>query len=325
MGYFGGTRHGRAWAHAQWHAILQRTVLATIFIAAALVLVTAYKTAGIERAALAQLLKLPNAAAREATGQGPVIKSAVYVASQHIAAGTRLGPSLFKVDTRPIQGIEDQVIRDSSELRNRFAATEIRPDTVLLSSHLAKEAPGNVITSRIPDGYRAVSIPVDAESGVEGWARPGARVDVVWSTEHRGRRLVSTIVEKAEVLSAEQSTEPSSIKELGLPKHITLMVSIRDAQRIQLAKTSGALSLNLRGDSDDDAGSAETISIDTLLRPIIAEKLGNAQGKVSVQNQEYALVDGKLIPWRDYLGKAAGSSGTFSSERAGDPLPARRN
>ncbi|NMC61904.1 MAG: Flp pilus assembly protein CpaB [SAR324 cluster bacterium] len=193
------------------------------------------------------------------------------------------------------------MIRDLSSIRNQYASTQLSADTVVLKEQLSTTSPINVITSRIPEGFRAVSIPVDAESGVEGWARPGARVDVVWSTEHRGRKLVTTIVENAEVLSAERSTETDTATQMGqpLPSHITLLVSLKDAQRIHLAKASGALSLNLRGDTDNQSGTVETISMEKLLKPIVSKDIGEIQGKVTLNGEEFVFAEGKLIPVKD--------------------------
>ena len=321
MGYFGGTRQDQGVWGPELKARIKRLSLFAIFLGAFTILLVALMDGeGGSFSLLPEGLFHRRSVTIQSQSKSPIVKAEVLVATEPVTQGTRLRSNMFKLDVRPITGIEDQVLKDLSAVRNQYAVAPISVDSIVLKEQIGKNSPTNIITSRIPDGFRAVSIPVDAESGVEGWARPGARVDVVWSTQHRGKQLVSTIVENAEVLSAERSTENDTAAAAGaaLPTHITLLVTIKDAQRIQLAKTSGALSLNLRGDSDDSGGNAETISIDKLLRPIVAENIGEAQGKVVMGGKEYVLTDGRLIPSDEFEKEDREDSkirnGTFGSE-----------
>ena len=143
---------------------------------------------------------------------------------------------------------------------------------------------------------------MDATSAVEGWARPGARVDIVWTTQNRGKQAVITIVQNAKILSAEsltQSQVEQTGKSIAIPSTVTMLVTAQDAKKIQLARTSGTLSLTLRG--DNDLGKSEmggTITFDDLLGTTerTVDENPNIQGTIKIGGVEYKLIDGKMVP-----------------------------
>ncbi len=155
------------------------------------------------------------------------------------------------------------------------------------------------ITAKIPKGHRAVAIPVDPISGVEGWVAPGVRVDVVWTTIVDGQPMAVTIVENAHVLSAGRRTDKNSAP-LGAvngvsvqAEHVTLLATIADSQKIQLAKKSpGSLSLSLRGDGDLELQGVETTETGQLLGISATE---NPTEEVELGGKSYILNNGQLI------------------------------
>lgn len=289
MAYFGGTTTERPWPKVDYLALL----LLLIFVSS----IGAFLYFGTD------LFRNHQLVAASSQGQMNVAKpvvAEVLVASETIWPGQRILPAMLKLETRSLDSsAEVNTIKSFEEIRGGFAATTIVPEIPLLKQHVTYQQPANILTARIPEGFRAVAIPVDAESGVEGWARPGARVDVVWTSKVRGKMMVSTIVENAQVLSAERSVEtvPGNASTSGpMPQHITLMVSIKDAQKIQLAKTSGSMSLNLRGDGDADRAGSGTLTVDNLLRRRDKEALNEVQGSVKMGGKDFVMQGGKLIP-----------------------------
>jgi pilus assembly protein CpaB len=221
----------------------------------------------------------------------------VAVPIAEIPAGTWLLPSMFKFEPRAAHGLEKQLVQSLDDLQGAYARSVLAQGAPLLKAALGKGASTTEITDRIPAGHRAVAVPVNALTGVEGWVQPGATVDVVWSVEQGGQLLVSTIVENARVLSAERSLEPGANVEVqpsSQPKHITLLVPTRDAQKIQLAKGAGSLNLSLRGMGDSQTAGDSTLTMESVLaranpRPAI-------QGRVEVDGVEYELRAGELVP-----------------------------
>jgi pilus assembly protein CpaB len=101
---------------------------------------------------------------------------------------------------------------------------------------------------------RAITVRLDAESGVEGWARSGSYVDVIVI---RASRIASSgfeasvIAENVKILSANRSTETSpSSSSTAQPATATLLVTQQDALAIKTAQNIGKLTFALRGISD---------------------------------------------------------------------------
>lgn len=227
----------------------------------------------------------------------------VVVAKSAIAAGQKITSDLFTLEQRQIRGINESVFRKPAELEGAYAVAPIQDNSPILKELVTYTLPSNAVTSKIPDGFRAITIPVDAESGVEGWVRAGARVDVLWISTIRDKPIVSTIVEDVEVLSAERSTDTNGadVAKTGIPSHVTLLASAGDAQRIQLAKRSGTLSLNLRGTTDRSAATGGgTITLDGLLNKDGQEQDLDNVGWVQLGSQAYDITStGKFKPSQD--------------------------
>lgn len=190
----------------------------------------------------------------------------VVIPKRAIEPGEALEESLFSLAARPVISIPEGTVRSFEELRGQFARTIIPADQPLNRAFLVDVRPTNEVAERIPDGFRAVTIEVDEITGVEGWARAGAHVDVAWVAEVNGAKTASIIVQNAKVLSAERRTDEGP-RDAGLARPqpevlpklpvdapalttVTLLAAERDAQRISLASLSGTVFLLLRGLSD---------------------------------------------------------------------------
>lgn len=293
MAYFGGENTYVSWSRLDRHSLIILSLLLLCIVALSVVLIMRPAGSGSSTSsAISAVVENKSFSEAGATRE-------VFVAAQTIQPGRKLSESLFdrkSIAVSDIKDIEDRIISDPTEFVGGYSTSVIVANTPLVRDSVTRMAPTNVITAKIPEGFRAVSIPVDAESAVEGWARPGAKVDVVWTTDNRGKQIVTTIVENAEVLSAEQSTESSS-GPVGkdMPKHITLLVSAKDAQKIQLAKSAGTLSLNLRGDSDSRQTGSDTISLDGLIKNRDLRALAEDQGEVKVDGKKFTLRAGELV------------------------------
>jgi pilus assembly protein CpaB len=226
----------------------------------------------------------------------------VLVSAQDIEPSTALEPGMFRKESRPQVAVDPRSIKDFEEIKNQYSRSAIVRGEPLLADRITKVRPTNPITGTIPEGFRAVTISVDQIRGVEGWARPGARVDVMWISRIDGKPAANVIVQNARILSAERQTDNKSQPGMPVPSTVTLLVTADDAAKIQLASTTGTLTLNLRGDNDtgkSTKGGATTI--DELLggssQPIPQNA---AEGRVRIPGpngvEEFELRDGKLVP-----------------------------
>lgn len=289
MAYFGGTVSAKPWSKLDGRFI-SLFVLSFTGIAASVIVAH-------------NILRPSSAGATQASAAPPSSQprktSLTLVATQDISLGTRLLPSMFKLEARELGDSDKSAVADLDEIVGRSTRVDIARNTPLLRSALTKAGDSADIGERIPSGYRAVAIPVNALTGVEGWVRPGAHVDVVWSTERNKQFVVVTIVENAKVLSVEQSLEserPATLPISTTPNHITLVVPSVDAQKIQLAKSSGSLSLSLRGATDKNGAGSNLLTSDNLL--LKRDVRDEIKGKVAIDGVEYGFVRGELVPMK---------------------------
>lgn len=171
--------------------------------------------------------------------------SEILVPIRDINAGEAIRPELFRKEMRPQIGLSDKTVQSFDDILSTYARTKIPARQAFNLDMISNSRPATLMSARIPNGYRAVSIPVTATSSVEGWAQPGSEVDILWTTSATGETALRRIVERAVVLSAERRMQAGNPVEA--PTTVTLLVSKYDAQKIQLARSAGTISLTLRG------------------------------------------------------------------------------
>ena len=242
----------------------------------------------------------PKTVVVETEKEAPVRMVEVLVPIQNIDSGVPLEPSMFRKESRPQVGVSTRVVRDFEEIQGHYARSLIIPGQPLARDFITSVKPTNAITANIPEGHRAVTISVDAKSSVEGWVRPGARVDVVWASSIRGQPGVTVIVQNAKVLSAERDINAKVQPNAPVPSTVTLLVTAQDAAKIQLAQTTGSLTLQLRGDNDVGkvGGGGGSVTISSLLGEGGATGPANdCRGLVTMNGLKYCMKpNGKLEP-----------------------------
>jgi pilus assembly protein CpaB len=209
----------------------------------------------------------------------PEIRPTVEIlhASTRIEEGTRFEHYMFTPlpmdsDKVPVGSIKSQ---DLNSIVGKFARRLINAQMPILLDDVVEKPP--VSNIQIPPGYRAVTITVDARSGVEGFAKPNSRVDVLWTYTQDGKKNVATITRFVKVLSVGGSTggdaERANIKQGDTP--VTMLVTEKDAKKIELARNLGQLSLSLVGEQEtaSRSGDPDTVTIQDLIgRPAETEQ-----------------------------------------------------
>ncbi len=190
----------------------------------------------------------------------------VLIARDRIEQGTKLHRGMFEPKL-VAQNLLPQGVLMANEIDSvdvKYARTVIPANLIVVEDYLSSEKPN--IPFEIPDGYRAVSITMDARSGVEGYVRPNSRVDVLWL--YRDREdvpKIATIVRFARVLSVNGQTSVASLfgpgggSPVGSELIATLLITEREAKMIELARETGRVSLSLVGDSDAQVSNTEEV------------------------------------------------------------------
>lgn len=188
----------------------------------------------------------------------------VLVAKKAMPAGTFVKPDLIEWRPWPEDGvIEGYIVRqpgasadrdpkddfEGAVVRNELAAGQpITADRVV--------SPGDrgFLAAVLEPGYRAVSVPVNATTGIAGFIFPGDWVDVLLTMRVKGddesgkaktRYFSQTLLAGIRVLAIDQTVENVDGKP-SPAKTATLQVTPKQAEKVAIALNMGDLSLSLR-------------------------------------------------------------------------------
>jgi Flp pilus assembly protein CpaB len=192
----------------------------------------------------------------------------VLVPKRDIRLGEKLSPEDFTLTVKPKLLVPQNFLSRFEQLNNTQSRSFLIKGSPVTAQMLNNPKNLNPVISSIENGYRAVSILVNATSAVEGWASAGAFVDVHWVTNSFGDYTVNLLAQNAKIISAERQVEPNAKNgskssaapnTAVIPTTITLLVTDRDAQKISLASTGGELKLHLRGMEDANKAADSTV------------------------------------------------------------------
>lgn len=151
----------------------------------------------------------------------------------------------------------------------RRAITKGEPIT---RKSLVKSNEGGFMSAVLEPGKRAVSIAVDATSGNAGFIFPGDKVDLILThsidVNRQVERASETFIEDVRVLAVDQSLDNPENKAI-LAKTVTLEVTPKQAEEINVAKDLGKISLSLRSlatRTEGEEGSSLPQNLDEMLQ-----------------------------------------------------------
>lgn len=187
-----------------------------------------------------------------------VASTKVVVAAADIQLGSRLNPQMLKTVDWPAGSIPAGAITKADALENRVVKTSILSGEAILEAKLAPVGTKGGLSAVIPEGKRAMTVRVNDVVGVAGFALPGNYVDIVVNTQiegggsGRGDRQISKIVlESILVLAVAQEANRDETKP-RVVNAVTLELTPEQAEKLDLARSVGTLSLVLRNQIDKD-------------------------------------------------------------------------
>lgn len=195
---------------------------------------------------------------QEETGE---FKEAV-AAVVKIDEGTKLTPEMLKTVKIPAKYLHNQAVANPQDIVGMYTNVDLWADEIILQGQVASSDNSSELPYRIPEGMRAVTIAVDAVSGVAGHVKPGHRVDVLVNATLNEVNQTFTLLQNIEVLAVgTQLTKKEGAQETA---NITLAVDPDQAQRIMLAESEGEMKVVLRGSEDEQTVNNGKIDINWL-------------------------------------------------------------
>jgi pilus assembly protein CpaB len=187
----------------------------------------------------------------------------VVVASQDIPPGNVLSDddlttNKFADASKPTDSFDDP-----SGVVTRVSAGPIVKGQVIVESLLAPNGSGSGLQAVIPSGMRAVTVDVNEVSGVAGYVTPGCRVDIVqtFHDDVSNQPVARCVAQNVEV------TAIGTRQSLGTSEEahsVTLLVTPRQAETIELASANGRPRLVLRGWRDQSTAETPMVSLSDL-------------------------------------------------------------
>jgi pilus assembly protein CpaB len=201
--------------------------------------------------------------------QGQVASAKVVVAAGDIQLGSRLTPQMLKTVEWPSGSIPPGAFAKADALEDRVVKTSVLRGEPILEAKLAAVGSKGGLSAVIPEGKRAMTVRVNDVIGVAGFALPGNHVDIVVNTQldgdGRGDRQISKIVlEHILVLAVAQEASRDETKP-RVVNAVTLELTPEQAEKLDLARSVGTLSLVLRNQIDKDGAETRGIMKQQLL------------------------------------------------------------
>jgi len=175
----------------------------------------------------------------------------VLVAKRYIPATTRLeGPSLAW-QRIPAAFVPKGAITDAATALGLQTLVPFNAGEPILYNKLAMQ--GQALAASVPEGKRAVSVPINAVSGVSGLLRPGDHVDALLRYGQGGAAQAGILLQNVSVLAVGAQTDGASSQERSA-NTATLALSPEEANLVLVALGEGQLHLALRATGDSRLG-----------------------------------------------------------------------
>jgi pilus assembly protein CpaB len=219
---------------------------------------------------------------------------ALVVAAHDMPLGTLLRDKDVKLVKYPERDVPKGAIFEVGQAKDRVILVPMYGNEPVLVSKLSAPTATEGVSSTIRRGYRAVSVPITDANGVAGLVLPNSHVDVMFTRPgNMAEATTSTILRNVTVLSVGHQSPSGQTVEKGTTRQpvVTLVLTPADAQKVELAKNQGRISLSLRNPLDDDdrgappGGTITTEALDPNINARMAlAKKGRVGGKSALED-----------------------------------------
>lgn len=186
-------------------------------------------------------------------------KGRIAVANVDIELGGRISSEMIRMADWPEGSVPSGAFNEAGKLEGRVVLVSIQRGEPLTDMRLAPIGTKGGLSAVVPEGKRAMTVRVNDVVGVAGFALPGTYVDVMVNTQdERGQRgdrdhsISKIVLERILVLAVAQEADRDSTKP-KVVNAVTLELTPKDAEMLDLARSVGTLSLVLRNQTDPKA------------------------------------------------------------------------
>lgn len=197
----------------------------------------------------------------------------VLVAKRAMPIGTIITADAIGFQLWPQEMVQDAYFIDGEADMTKLLGTVVRnPITAgepVTQGSLVSPGDRGFLAAALGPGMRAITVPVSAKTAVSGFIFPGDHVDMMLTQTVSGEgdvplKATETILRNLRVLATDQSTESTTTEDgktvVRVFRNVTLEVTPRIAEKIQVAQTIGSLSLALRSIADNQSELEQAIA-----------------------------------------------------------------
>ncbi len=190
--------------------------------------------------------------------RGQLASTKVVVAAVDIELGTKINPQMLTTAEWPSGSVPTGAFREPKDVQDRVVKTTVSRGEAVLERKLSPAGSQGGLSAVIAEGKRAMTVRVNDVVGVAGFALPGNYVDVMVNAQqdHGAGQAATpvsmTVLEHVLVLAVAQEAGRDDTKP-KVVNAVTLELSPADAEKLDLARSVGTLSLVLRNQLDAKA------------------------------------------------------------------------
>lgn len=176
---------------------------------------------------------------------------AVLVSIKDIPEGTTIEQDAFKIAEMPSKEIPRGALRSSGMVLGLKAKANISANDFFFSQFLAMAERPTGFESKIREGHRAFTIPVDTNTGVAGFLTPDSHVDIMAQIGSGADSHAMVILGDVQVIAVGQQFKRMPGQSEAQPvSSVTVSVSPADAGKLANAMSSGKLYCLMRNSKD---------------------------------------------------------------------------
>ena len=236
------------------------------------------------------------AAAAPAVPTGPKI----LVAKKAMAVGTIVDAESLGWQPWPKELMqsayysEGQPDSDPQKLLGTVVRYQVTAGQPLTRGALVGPKDRGFLAAALGPGMRAITVPVNASTGVAGFVFPGDHVDLVLTQGVQGGgdgpelKVSETIVRNIRVLATDQrftDKDEDGKTQVKTFSNVTIEVTPRIAEKISVAQSMGTLSLTLRSIADNTAELERAVAAGDVKVPANANPAQERQMLLAVANR----------------------------------------
>lgn len=204
----------------------------------------------------------------------------VMVAARDLPVGTMLKRTDIRRVATNIRDLPKGALFTEKEALNRVLLYPVSVNEPLTLRKLSGPTTAEGVAATIEPGYRAVSVQINDVSSVAGFIQPGSRVDVLYTRPgSMAEAITSTILQNVKVLAMGRTLSVGQTVDPKAPKVqvATVIVTPQEAQKLELAKNQGKISLALRNPQDTTTSETTGPVTTEVLDPVISARLARAR------------------------------------------------